>query len=61
MNKVIFLVLIATLSACSSMTGWEFSIGVTPIKSVDNRKSLAQEREYRSQGAVAPTAGKERY
>jgi hypothetical protein len=33
------------LSSCAGSTGWRFEIGVSPVKQLDNRAGLTQEKE----------------
>jgi len=41
---VLFIVVIL-LSSCGSATGWRFEIGVSPVKQLDNRAGLSQDKE----------------
>jgi hypothetical protein len=33
------------LTGCAGSTGWRFEIGVSPVKQLDNRAGLTQEKE----------------
>ena len=49
---ILAVLFVTYLTGCGSATGWQFQIGVAPIKAVDNRQQLTQEREYKAQGAI---------
>ena len=42
MYKVICMVLILTLSACSSSTGWRVSFGAAPVSNMADRQGLSE-------------------
>lgn len=47
MRRILALVLVVMGSqvGCASRTGWRFEIGVSPVKSLDNRAGLEQGKE----------------
>lgn len=41
---LVAIVIMITATGCASSTGWRFEIGVSPVKSLDNRAGLVQEK-----------------
>ena len=45
-TKIAMVLLAAhVLMGCAGSTGWRFEIGVSPVKQLDNRAGLTQEKE----------------
>lgn len=41
----VYVLLVMATSGCASSTGWRFEIGISPVKQLDNRAGLSQEKE----------------
>jgi hypothetical protein len=51
MKTLGYILVVLFVTGCATSTGWRFEIGVSPVKSLDNRVGLAQ---LNHQGAIEP-------